>query len=149
MVRMEEPVEYTGVCSSTDSPVGGLPMGDVGDGSGGAAVPKMGQRRRVGVHGLGGRRKGTGRNTPDKLEDGYVRALESTLSDYGLDRWISEYFPGSILPHYTSALENVVQGAHDGAFRGEVWNMEAFVGAVARFNKKDQPKSGNREVVSC
>jgi len=149
MVRMEKPVEYTGVWSSTDTPVGGLPMGDDGDGSSGAAAPEMGQRRRGGVHGLGGRRKRTGRNTLDKLEEGYLRALASTLSDYGLDRWIFEYFQGSILPHYTSALESFVQGAHDGAFRGEVWHMEAFVGAVARFNKNDQPKSGNREGVSC
>jgi len=37
-----------------------------------------------------GRRKGTGRNTFDNLEDGYVRALASTLSDYGLDRWMPE-----------------------------------------------------------
>lgn len=142
-------MEYTGAWSSTENPVGGIRMGDDGDGSGGAAVPDMGQRRRGGVHGLGDCRRGTGRNTLDKLENGYVRALASTLSDYGLDRWISEYFPVSILPHYTSALDSFVQGAHDGAFRGEVWHMEAFVGAVARFNKIDQPKSGNREVVSC
>jgi len=149
IVTAEEPVEYTGVWSSTDNTVEGLSMGDDGNGLSGSAVPEMGQRRRGGVHGLGGRRKGTGRNTLNKLEDGYERALALTLSDYGLDRWISVYFPGSILPHYTSALEKFVQGARNGAFCREVWHMEAFVGAVSRFNKQDQPNAGNREVASC
>ncbi|OSX77003.1 hypothetical protein BU14_0166s0042 [Porphyra umbilicalis] len=149
MVTAEKPVEYTGVWSSTDNTVEGLSMGGKGEGSSGAAVPDMGQRRRGGVHGQGGRRKGTGHNTLNKLEDGYVRALALTLSDYGLDRWISVYFPGSILPYYTSALETFVQGARDSAFCGEVCPMEVFVGAASRFNKQDQPKAGNREVVSC
>jgi len=85
----------------------------------------------------------------DNLEDGYVRALALTLSDYGLDRWMSEYFPASVLPRRMSALENFVGDAQADAFRGEVWHMEAFVGAVARFNKADRNKSGDREVVSC
>jgi len=49
LVTAKEPVEYTGVWSSTDNTVEGLSMGGKGEGSSGAAGPDMGQRRRGGV----------------------------------------------------------------------------------------------------
>jgi len=61
----EERVEYTGAWSSTDRAVEGLHTGgEDGGGDSSSAVPEVWQRRRGGVHGRGGRRKGTAGNSP-------------------------------------------------------------------------------------
>jgi len=61
----QERVEYTSVWSSTDTAVKGLhPGGEDAVVDSSAAVPEMEQRRRGGVHGCGGRLKGTARGSP-------------------------------------------------------------------------------------
>jgi len=65
LMMSEERVEYTSVWSSTDTAVQGLhPGGEDGGVDSRAAVPEMEQRRRGGVHGCGGRRKGTATGSP-------------------------------------------------------------------------------------
>lgn len=155
VVRSKPPVVYQGVwaCSSEqpDHPNGENGADgacDPGVEGGADLIPDLGQKRGGAHHGAGGRRRGTGRNTRATLEEGYKRAIATHLLRFGVHKWL-DGLSFSTDDEQKIAVARFLDQCLDGTYRGEVWALEAFVGAVARMSYEDYHKYDEPELVSC
>lgn len=125
--------------------------GASGQERGGGAVdviPALGQTRRGGYHGAGGRRRGTGRNTRRTVKEGYQRAIASHILEFGVDDFLHG-LSSALDDDHRDAAKRFLEETLDGPYRGEVWAFKAVVGAVARMSNEDQHKYNEPELVSC
>ena len=155
VVRSKPPTEYSGVwaCTSRDavgpeSDQAGVGAGQEDHDCGGDRVPALVQRRRGANHGAGGRRRGTGKNTRATLKEGYKRAIASHLIRFGVHKWL-DCLSNPPDTDQRVAMICFLDESLDGVYRGEVWAMEALVGAVARMSYVDSHKYNEPMLISC
>jgi len=126
-------------------------IGGTGDAGGGAPrLPEMGPGRRPGGSGKGGRPLGTGRNTRKTLRQGYARALAIFLQATDANKLFVACGVDKPGDAHLEAIDQYVMGAlHDGPYRGQVWPVDAVVGAVARFNLAEMNAFSDPMLVCC
>lgn len=134
-------------CSSPTDP--DLPSGDDGDFND-HQVPNLSEVHLGGGNWAGGRPLGSCRNTRSKLEDDYTQALAETVSAFGVDDFVRFCQSSGPRDEQVTAVGWFVRSTlAEESYRGQVWALDAFMGAVARFSNLDQHKNGDPEVVSC
>jgi len=109
----------------------------------------MGQVRRRGGSGKGGRPLGTGRNTRKTLRQGYARALAIFLQTADADKLFVACGVDKPGDSHFQAIDRYVTGALQTPYRGQVWPVDVVVGAVARFNQVEMNAFTDPMLVCC
>lgn len=127
------------------------PMDDRGQDGGLDAYryPDLSQSRPGTRHPLGGRTRGTGRNTRDTLVEGYTMAIAEAVVRYGEAEWIKEYGIVGDEADKAAGFHEFLLETLEAKYRGQVWTLDSMCGAVARFSADDQHKHKEPELVVC